>query len=384
MIVKALVIEQLEADGTLRTFKFHPDGDRDLVVAVADEYDEPREGPFHFLDDEYATAFSQGFAECKRRRVGTKHLSRKNDAFLFNTGWEGIPTKRQEVSYYALSLPQFAILTDLKITDPRQPAREFKRSVTRDDQRHRYVIYIECSSSFGRFDFVLFSSFIIDAMRFPESIYADAKSDGTPHSQGLRFYQSMLPRKETEKVNNFFINNAYDVRQVGVLAPQATFQDVGVEQIQNENPSGDAPSKETDHTLALYARSLERFFDTETNNAKGIQMGDNIYSNQAGIVAPHGTFQGEVKITQVQTDKPEDQLILLANQLAEIRKRAEVTDPRQYEDLAHLLEAEKAAKAKDAAGTKNHLKQVGKWVLDFASSIGAKIAAEAIKAAIGL
>ena len=53
MQVKALIFEQLEGDGTLRTFKMMSDSDRPLVVALSDEYDEPRVGPVHFLDDSY-------------------------------------------------------------------------------------------------------------------------------------------------------------------------------------------------------------------------------------------------------------------------------------------------------------------------------------------
>jgi hypothetical protein len=47
MMLKALIVEQLEADGTLRSLQMKPALETDLVVAFADEYDEPREGPFH-------------------------------------------------------------------------------------------------------------------------------------------------------------------------------------------------------------------------------------------------------------------------------------------------------------------------------------------------
>jgi hypothetical protein len=41
MMLKALIVEQLDVDGTLRTFEMQPSGhDRKLVVAFADEWDE--------------------------------------------------------------------------------------------------------------------------------------------------------------------------------------------------------------------------------------------------------------------------------------------------------------------------------------------------------
>jgi hypothetical protein len=47
MMLKALIVEQLEADGTIRSFKMQPSQNgRDLVVAFPDEYEERRVGPF--------------------------------------------------------------------------------------------------------------------------------------------------------------------------------------------------------------------------------------------------------------------------------------------------------------------------------------------------
>jgi hypothetical protein len=57
MMLKALIVEQLDADGILRTFRMQPSNSgRDIVVAFADEYEEPRYGPVHFLDEEDAGA----------------------------------------------------------------------------------------------------------------------------------------------------------------------------------------------------------------------------------------------------------------------------------------------------------------------------------------
>lgn len=61
MMLKALIVEQLEADGTIRSFKMQPSQNgRDLVVAFPDEYEERRVGPFHFLDPKDARRYSEG------------------------------------------------------------------------------------------------------------------------------------------------------------------------------------------------------------------------------------------------------------------------------------------------------------------------------------
>ncbi len=148
MILKSLILEQLERDGSLRSFKMQPDPSiGDLIVAMMDEYEEDREGPFHFLDDKYAGRYREGFAQCRVRQVGKKYFYKHDDEYHFETGWTGIPTEQMAgfgLSYYALSLPQYGILTYLSVRDPRVPNKEFRRTVMRDDSRDRFVIYLEC------------------------------------------------------------------------------------------------------------------------------------------------------------------------------------------------------------------------------------------------
>jgi hypothetical protein len=50
MNVTALILEQLDEGGLLKTFRLKPNPERQMVVAFPNEYDEPRQGPFHFLD----------------------------------------------------------------------------------------------------------------------------------------------------------------------------------------------------------------------------------------------------------------------------------------------------------------------------------------------
>lgn len=71
MIVKAIIVEQLDADGTLKTLRLNANGRLgDIVVAFPDEYETPREGPFHFLDRKQEKLFVEKWGECRARRVG--------------------------------------------------------------------------------------------------------------------------------------------------------------------------------------------------------------------------------------------------------------------------------------------------------------------------
>jgi hypothetical protein len=163
MLVNTVIVEKLEIDGTVKTFTMEADkkADKkyDLWIALADEYDDPREGPFHFLDRRYAERFSREFGECPARRVGKTRFSRLNDCYEFRTSWQGIPTKMNWLSYYALSLPEYAVPEEIRITYPMRQEHEYQKEVIRDDQKKCFVIYLKCSSRLGSFNFDLFCQF---------------------------------------------------------------------------------------------------------------------------------------------------------------------------------------------------------------------------------
>jgi hypothetical protein len=78
MEIKALIVEQLDWDGTLKTMRLQPDYSRPLIVAFPDEYAERREGPVQFLDSTDEDRFSKGFADCKMRRLSSSRFRRDN------------------------------------------------------------------------------------------------------------------------------------------------------------------------------------------------------------------------------------------------------------------------------------------------------------------
>ena len=205
MMLKALIVEQLESDGTLRSLRMQPATDGgEIVVAFAGEYAEPRHGPFHFLDEEDERRFREGFAKCRARRLGHPNFYRNGRSFHVETSWYGIPTERNWVSYYALSLPEFAIPRRLSITDPHRDGREYRRFVARDDDSRRFIIYLECASSIGRFDFALSCDFEIDETRFATAAYHDPKS--AEHGGRGDDWKHWLNESERNKVQQFFSN----------------------------------------------------------------------------------------------------------------------------------------------------------------------------------
>src|SRR5207247_6741668 len=140
-----------------------PDGR--VTVALADEFEAERGGPFHFGDWRDEDRFNRGFAECRARKLGSSNFYEAAGTFHIKWAWSGIPTESNSLSYYALVLPSHAIPLRLAIIDPHS-GRQYRRTVTRDDQKQRYVIYLKCSSRFGHFDFELRCEFAIDPAGF--------------------------------------------------------------------------------------------------------------------------------------------------------------------------------------------------------------------------
>ena len=322
-MLKALIVEQLDEDGTLRTFQMQPSTEGgEIVVAFADEYDEQRSGPFHFLDKNDAKRFEQGFADCRVRKVGRAYFHFANGIFHFEAKWSGIPTERQWLSYYALSLPEFAIPVRLSIADPHRPGKEYGRAIRRDDARRRYVIYLECSSSIGRFDFVISCDFEINEERFLASEYRDSKTaqDG-PEGDDWRHW---LNPKQQKAINNFFVGelhmrDVYSAGQAGAMGPGAQANQMTFQQIWNQ-------------------------------------------------------VQGTLNLPA------------LAGELETLQKalRAEASEPEHELAIGAVAAASTAAKQGNGPKAIEYLKKAGKWTLDVSTKIGTDIAAAALKSSMGM
>ena len=320
MMLKALIVEQLEEDGTLRTLTMQPSAEGfDLVVAFADEYDEMRSGPFHFLSHTDEHRYRDGFAKCRARQIGSGHFYRKGESFHVETSWTGIRTERNRLSYYALSLPEFSIPHRLSVADP-HTSREYRRSVTRDDKRNRYVIYLQCTSSYGQFDFRLSCDFVLDPTGFASSTYEDTKTQ--EYGDLGTDWEHWLPDVERTKVQQFFLDKVHigDSRsadQAGAVGPEAQARDMTFYQFRNQDPAN--------------------------------------------------------------LDLP-----VLQDELSRLRHKMRQESSRPEHDIAigEVAAAETAAQNGDESGVLEHLKKAGSWAYDVATKIGEKLAVAAIKKAL--
>jgi hypothetical protein len=321
MMLKALIVEQLEADGTLLSLRMRPSSDSDLVVSFAHEYAEPRHGPFHFLDERDEERFRDGFAHCRARSLGRPNFHKRGNSYHVKTSWKGIPTERSWLSYYALSLPLFAIPTSVSISDPHRPDREYRRYVTRDDVRNRFVIYLECASSMGRFDFDLACDFVVDEKQFSTSEYQQTKS--AEHGWQGEDWKYCLNEAERERIQQFFIGS--------------------------------------------------------------IQMGDIYSAGQAGAMGPNAQATNNTFQQLWQQNQGAIDLRALAHELQELRTamRREASTPAHDMAVADIDAAQTEAVAGNGAKTLEHLRSAGKWAFDVSTKIGIGVAIVAIKIALG-
>jgi len=201
MDVGAVIVEQLEADGSLRTFRMRPDSAKEMTVAFANEYADVRSGPFHFLNDEDEKIFREGFATCKIRKLTADRFRVVDGRYEFQTSWLGIPTAQSLLSYYALSLPEYAIPENVQFADPRLE-RPYRQTVIKDTERNRFILYLECRSSHGSFDFKLAVTFRINISEFSSASYGGRDADALPGNE--KFYEYRLPQDQRVLVQQFF------------------------------------------------------------------------------------------------------------------------------------------------------------------------------------
>jgi hypothetical protein len=116
-------------------------------------------------------------------------------------------------------------------------------------------------------------------------------------------------------------------------------------------------------------------------------MGDKYTTGQAGAVGPYSSAH-DISFSQVwnQVESTID-LPSLAQQLEQVRiemRRIAESEPEQDLSVAEIAKAEISAKSGDGPSVMEHLRKAGRWALDVAVSVGAEVAAAAIRSAIGL
>jgi hypothetical protein len=183
------------------------------------------------------------------------------------------------------------------------------------------VIYLECRSSRGVFDFDLRTVFRIEHRSFGVASY----SDGLTDEYGRQFdtYKNFVPREQANRIQQFF--------------------------------------------------------------AEKIVMGDQYTAGQAGAMGPHSKASNMSFQQIWQQSQGDIDLVALTGELATLRKamRKEAEEPSHDKSVAEIGLAEEAAQKADGPSVLKHLKGAGKWALEIASKIGVNLATEAIKKSLG-
>ncbi|GAB3727206.1 hypothetical protein GCM10027594_09140 [Hymenobacter agri] len=319
MNVKSIVVEQLDWNATSKSLTLEPDHNGQLWVAFPTDYDEPRNSPFYFQHPNYDKKFNEGFAECQARRITTNNFYELDGVFTYKATWQNITTERNSISYYALYLPEFAVPVDIKLLAPFSEGRQYKRTVFKDEQQPRYIIYLQCTSRFGSFSFDIICKFKIDKEGFSDSSYTDEfQQDFYARPEEWKYF---LNQTEREKVEQYFITtmgDQYHINQAGAVGPNSS-----------------------------------------ANN--------NVF-NQTNYTLPDNT---NYELLSSELAKLKQELI------------SKATLPEHYIAISEVANAEEATKNKDGNKVVKSLLTAGKWVLDAATDIGTSVVAEIITKQIG-
>ncbi len=158
-----------------------------------------------------------------------ENFFRDGEHYVFKTVWHNIVTRWGQLTYYALYLPKYAVPTEIHFTDPHLKGKEYTRNVFRDDQKKRFVLYVECSSSRGNFSFDTFVKFHHDDQNFANANYSDKHT--VCFYKHLKAEHYISREEDRQSVNNFFIKaeqynpnfgDTYNVRQAGAVGPGAS------------------------------------------------------------------------------------------------------------------------------------------------------------------
>lgn len=231
MDVGVLIVEKLDSNGFIRTFRMKSSWGDEITVAFPSEYDEPRTAPLHFLHEVHSRRFREGFAECDARKLGDSKYRKLGNIYKFNTSWINIPTERERMSLYVLSLPENAIPQSVLFYDPRN-GREYKEWIEKDDRERRYFLYLPCRSKHGSFDFGLTVRFQVDADSFTESRFDNG--NGSREGPSFDIYKYILSGEQSEAVTQFLAGNikmgdTYNVQQAGAVGPSSEARDFSMD-----------------------------------------------------------------------------------------------------------------------------------------------------------
>jgi len=111
-----------------------------------------------------------------------------------------------------------------------------------------------------------------------------------------------------------------------------------------------------------------------------------ISGGQQGAVGDNATAHNFTQTQAAQSSTAPVDLAVLASQLQQLAVAAQerATDPEHQMAIGAIQAAKSAAEKGDESKAISFLKTAGKWALDIATDIGAKVAAELLKKQMGI
>lgn len=315
MYVNSVIIEKIEYDGTLKTVQLNSAVAGQLIVSFPNEYDEKRSGPFYFHNRQHDRILRKTARTNGARKLNSNHLRTSDLVTQLSLPWRNIPTEQGELSYYALSLPNYAVPFQIAVINPHND-RPLKKAVIKDEQKKCYVVYIECRSRFKSFGFDLECSYkkaTYEEFKNHEYYDDDLIPDVYAHYDA---WQAITSDEERERINIYMEGNTVEIYNVNQAAA------VGRNVVANNNQL------------------------TQTN--------------------------------QIQQDTDSEQFMeSLAMLREELMKQAK--SPEQILEIAKVAEAELAVKDGDVSKAKKIIKTIGGWAYDIAVKLGVALVVEQFK-----
>ena len=328
MNINGIIHEQIDWDRTKKSFNLVEKEDiGELWVSFPGDSKGKRNGPFYFLDKQYETMFSEKSANCMHSDIADDKFQGENGNFTFLTEWHrNIRTSKDTLTYYALYLPEFAVPTLVEFTDPALGNRPYKKTVFRDNDRNRYVLYLDCPAVSGRFNFDLKVIFHKQTEGFETTSYSDEHT--VDFYRDLNHWELFVSESDKKEIKTFFIEHNHI----------------------------------TNHSGDVY-------------NIKHADVAG------SGAIISHNTYNQQIYNLPENTDYAE-----LAGQLEKLRDHmlANASGIAQLKAINAVENAREGADEKDGNKVLNALSAVGRWALDAATDIGTDIAAEVIKKSLGI
>ncbi|MCE1118709.1 MULTISPECIES: hypothetical protein [Pseudomonas] len=228
MQLAGIIIEQLDNDGSVVTLEMDAGKAPHLMVALANEYQNDRSGPFHFLRADDERKFNKRLAQCVRRRLGPERLIQHSASdFTYHSHWRGLRTCRHHWSYYALSLPLQVTPVAIRASDPSN-GHEYRHRLIFDKQKERYVVYLGFDSSTTFVDFDLTVDFSSDKQAKPP---APATTGSTFPLPSNDFHEGLIAPVQRQSIIQFMTTNYINNGVAGAIGPNASSQNETLQQV---------------------------------------------------------------------------------------------------------------------------------------------------------